>query len=156
MAGDAVASAGSSLPGAPLKGRHATFMKKHLAIGIGMSLLSVYLTKVFLNDKRQAAYAEYYKWVQSFFNHRMKTVYTVLTNFFNFKTTVFCFFQKLWHRKGVPPHQKSWTFRVMPRRWINSLIYNTSRFCLEFKQTLPKPKLQCIKIACKTVRRMHL
>lgn len=63
MAGDAVASStpGSSLPRPLLKGRHANFMKKHLAIGIGMSLVSVYLTKVFVNDKRKAAYAEYYK-----------------------------------------------------------------------------------------------
>lgn len=63
MAGDAVASAtpGSSLPRPVLKGRHASFMKRHLMIGIGMSLVSVYLTKVFVNDKRKAAYAEYYK-----------------------------------------------------------------------------------------------
>lgn len=61
MAGDAVASAGSSLPRPQLKGRHAAFMKRHLFIGIGMSLVSVYLTKIFVNDKRKAAYAEYYK-----------------------------------------------------------------------------------------------
>ncbi|XP_031623800.1 cytochrome c oxidase subunit 6C [Contarinia nasturtii] len=60
MAGE-VASASASLPRPVLKGRHAQFMKKHLAIGIGMSLVSVYLTKVFVNDKRKAAYAEYYK-----------------------------------------------------------------------------------------------
>lgn len=58
---DAVSSSTNSLPRPLLKGRHANFMKKHLAIGIGMSLVSVYLTKVFVNDKRKAAYAEYYK-----------------------------------------------------------------------------------------------
>lgn len=58
---DAVASSSSSLPRPQLKGRHAKFMTKHLAIGIGMSLVSVWLTKVFLNDKRKEAYAEYYK-----------------------------------------------------------------------------------------------
>lgn len=63
MAGDAVASAtpGSSLPRPILKGRHAKFMKKHLAIAIGMSLTSVFLTKIFVNDVRKVAYAEYYK-----------------------------------------------------------------------------------------------
>lgn len=61
MAGDAVASTSPGLPRPVLKGRHAAFMKRHLMIGIGMSLVSVYLTKVFLNDKRKAAYAEYYK-----------------------------------------------------------------------------------------------
>lgn len=61
---DAVASSSSSsLPRPVLKGRHAAFMKKHLAIAIGMSFVSVYLTKIFVNDKRKAAYAEYYKWV---------------------------------------------------------------------------------------------
>lgn len=60
MAGE-VASASGSLPKPQLKGRHALFMKKHLAIGIGMSFLSVYLTKIFVNDKRKEAYAEYYK-----------------------------------------------------------------------------------------------
>lgn len=63
MAGDAVAkeAPGSSLPRPLLKGRHANFMKRHLAIGIGLSLVSVWLTKIFVNDKREAAYAEYYK-----------------------------------------------------------------------------------------------
>ncbi|XP_055300094.1 cytochrome c oxidase subunit 6C [Sitodiplosis mosellana] len=58
---DAVASSSNSLPRPQLKGRHAKFMTKHLAISIGFALASVYLTKVFVNDKRKAAYAEYYK-----------------------------------------------------------------------------------------------
>lgn len=61
MAGDAVASAGSSLPRPVLKGRHNAWMKRHLVLSIGMSLASVYLAKVFINDKRKAAYAEFYK-----------------------------------------------------------------------------------------------
>lgn len=62
MAGDAVASAtpGSSFRPV-LKGRHASFMKRHLFIGIGFGLAGVWITKVFVNDKRKAAYAEYYK-----------------------------------------------------------------------------------------------
>lgn len=60
---DAVASAKGSLPRPVLKGRHLAWMKKHLAIGIGMSFVSVVLTKIFVNDVRKAAYAEYYKWV---------------------------------------------------------------------------------------------
>lgn len=63
MAGDAVAAQQQSLPRPQLKGRHATFMKKHLAISIGISLVAVYLTKVFVNDKRKAAYAEFYRYV---------------------------------------------------------------------------------------------
>lgn len=61
MAGDAVASAGGNSLRPVLKGRHAAFMKRHLWIGIGTSLIAVYLAKVFINDKRKAAYAEYYK-----------------------------------------------------------------------------------------------
>lgn len=59
---DSVASSSNNLPRPQLKGRHAAFMKRHLAIGIGMSLVSVVLTKIFLNDKRKLAYAEYYKY----------------------------------------------------------------------------------------------
>lgn len=61
---DAVASSsGNSLPRPVLKGRHAAFMKKHLGIAIVTSFAAVFLTKVLVNDKRKAAYAEYYKWV---------------------------------------------------------------------------------------------
>lgn len=58
---DAVSNPTNSLPRPILKGRHAAFMKKHLAIAIGTSFISVYLAKVFINDKRKEAYAEYYK-----------------------------------------------------------------------------------------------
>lgn len=63
MAGDAVASAtpGSSSVRPVLKGRHAWFMKRHLMIGIGFALASVWVTKILVNDKRKVAYAEYYK-----------------------------------------------------------------------------------------------
>lgn len=65
MAGDAVASVRPVL-----KGRHAQFMKKHMAIAVGLSLAGVYLTKVFVNDKRKAAYAEFYRCVPVFIaNH---------------------------------------------------------------------------------------
>lgn len=58
---DAVSNPTNSLPRPVLKGRHATFMKKHMAIAIGTSFIAVYLTKIFVNDKRKEAYAEYYK-----------------------------------------------------------------------------------------------
>lgn len=46
-----------------LKGRHAVFMKKHLAIGLISSCLLVYATKVLVNDKRKEAYAKFYRYV---------------------------------------------------------------------------------------------
>lgn len=58
---DAVANASKSLPRPQLKGRHVSFMKKQLAIAIAFSCTCVYLTKIFVNDKRKLAYAEYYK-----------------------------------------------------------------------------------------------
>lgn len=58
---DTVASLANTAVRPVLKGRHARFMKKHLIIGIGMSLFSVAVTKVLVNDKRKLAYAEYYK-----------------------------------------------------------------------------------------------
>lgn len=59
MAGDAVASAEQFRP--QLKGRHAFWVKKHMAIGIVVSLAAVWATKILVNDKRKAAYAEYYR-----------------------------------------------------------------------------------------------
>lgn len=58
---DSVAKSSSSDFRPQLKGRHALFMKKHLGIGIGLSLVSVFITKILVNDKRKEAYAEYYK-----------------------------------------------------------------------------------------------
>lgn len=65
MAGDNVASctptAASARPRPQLKGLHANFMKKHLAIGVISSFVAVALAKVLINDPRKKAYAEYYK-----------------------------------------------------------------------------------------------
>lgn len=44
-----------------LKGRHAAFMKKHLAIGIIYALTCVAVVKFTVNEPRKAAYAEFYK-----------------------------------------------------------------------------------------------
>lgn len=62
MAGDKVAAPTSSgRPRPQLKGHHAAFMKRHLYIGIALSLASVAAAKVLINDPRKRAYAEYYK-----------------------------------------------------------------------------------------------
>lgn len=63
MAADAVASStpSSVRPRPQLKGLHANFMKKHLAIGVISSFVAVALAKVLINDPRKKAYAEYYK-----------------------------------------------------------------------------------------------
>lgn len=47
-----------------LKGHHAAFMKKHLAIAIIYSLACVAAVKFAVNEPRKRAYAEYYKYVQ--------------------------------------------------------------------------------------------
>lgn len=44
-----------------LKGRHAVFMKRHLAIGIVYALTCVVAVKFAVNEPRKAAYAQYYK-----------------------------------------------------------------------------------------------
>lgn len=54
-------SGGGSRP--MLKGHHAAFMKKHLAIGIAYSLICVVVAKFAINEPRKRAYAEYYKCV---------------------------------------------------------------------------------------------
>lgn len=59
MAGDAVAASSGSRP--VLKGRGAAFMKKHLFIGIGLSLAAVVAAKFLINEPRKRAYAEYYR-----------------------------------------------------------------------------------------------
>lgn len=46
-----------------LKGRHAVFMKKHLAIAIVYALTCVAAVKFTVNEPRKRAYAEYYKCV---------------------------------------------------------------------------------------------
>lgn len=57
-----MADAPNSIPRPVLKGRSAQFMKKHLAIGILSSCALVYAVKVLVNDKRKAAYAEFYRY----------------------------------------------------------------------------------------------
>lgn len=46
-----------------LKGRHADFMKKHLTIGISLSITMMVLVKFIVNEPRKKGYAEYYKYV---------------------------------------------------------------------------------------------
>lgn len=62
----AVLESASSIARPVLKGRHQTFMKKHLAIGISYAVACVIFTKLLVNEPRKRAYAEYYKWVASF------------------------------------------------------------------------------------------
>lgn len=57
----AVVQSASSGARPVLKGRHAVFMKKHLAIGIIYALTCVVAVKFAVNEPRKAAYAEYYK-----------------------------------------------------------------------------------------------
>lgn len=57
----AVVQSASSGSRPVLKGRHAVFMKRHLAIGIIYSLACVVAVKFTVNEPRKAAYAEYYK-----------------------------------------------------------------------------------------------
>lgn len=64
MAGDAVASNTPTSTGRPrpqLKGHHAAYMKKHLYIGIVVSLAGMFAAKYLINEPRKRAYAEYHK-----------------------------------------------------------------------------------------------
>lgn len=57
----AVVQSANSAARPVLKGRHAVFMKKHLAIGIIYALSCVVAVKFTVNEPRKRAYAEYYK-----------------------------------------------------------------------------------------------
>lgn len=59
----AVVQSSSSGSRPVLKGHHAVFMKKHLAIGIIYALTCVVVVKYTVNEPRKRAYAEYYKCV---------------------------------------------------------------------------------------------
>lgn len=59
MAGEQAATVGRPRP--QLKGHHAAYMKRHLYIGIAVSLAAVVIAKYTINEPRKRAYAEYYK-----------------------------------------------------------------------------------------------
>lgn len=65
MAGEAAVSANtpttSGRPRPVLKGHHAAYMKKHLYIAIGFSVVGMMAAKFLINDKRKQAYAEFHK-----------------------------------------------------------------------------------------------
>lgn len=58
MAGDSV----STLPRPPvLKGLHNAYAKKHLYIGIGLSIVGMFAYKFLVTDPKKRDYAEFYK-----------------------------------------------------------------------------------------------
>ena len=62
MAGDAVAQSSNPFGPRPvLKGHHHAFMKRHLFIGIALSLVGIVVAKYTINEPRKKAYAEFYK-----------------------------------------------------------------------------------------------
>lgn len=70
---------GTSRP--QLKGRHIAHAKKHLLIGIAFAVTTVLITKVAVNDRRKAAYAEFYRYHSIQFNKK-------LPDFWQYKTII--------------------------------------------------------------------
>lgn len=107
MTKGAVAQAISKAP--QLKGRHADFMKKHLIIGITLSITSMILTKFIVNEPRKKAYAEYYKYVLCITNKKNSPVsfcfILVESNMLFVSSDIIIFFlQNLRHWSRIQPN----------------------------------------------------
>lgn len=61
MAGDAVAADAGRIPKPVLRGLHNATIKRNLAVAIALSVVAGIVVKVFINDPRKKAYADFYK-----------------------------------------------------------------------------------------------